>query len=457
MKPMLFLILNLIFVIPAYGGQEDAVVGIYVTRTPGYSDLGTGFFTSGKGQIVTVYHLVRGATSINVVDAQRNAYTKVYVSYIAPAYDLAILQIMDKDVSTPYLPFACRAPLLSEELTVIGYPRGLPKQTFYTRSTVAGFNPSLAYRTASGARLFKSEIDVISVPLVAYSGMSGAPVISMNKVLGVFSGSLQEGGSLAWAIPCKYIDNVEKLAKFPQDITNWPQLTLMADTFRGLQRSFRSSDVGERLLEGFLDAVSARSSKSDGLPGVSRDLVFKMNMLRIMIQSALKDPQIMANRDVIHDYLDHSFQEFLKGTDEWGKANTEWGNKGQEVANRYTDLESWAKGEANLSYEAKNVLDNSLARINTDYTDLDRFYTNLQNNEASLQRVIPKLAKTVALMGENPGTDDIRNFLNGMLTLINEMEPIVKTYYSSWAVSGLRREISMHRRIASAFESIVYR
>lgn len=211
MRVVLFLVVCLMLVRPAFGGLEDAIVGIYVTRTPGYSDLGTGFFTSDKGQILTVYHVVAGAVKIKVIDAQNKIYTNVIIDFIAPDRDLAVLQITDKGISTPYLSLANRAPTLSEELTVIGYPRGLPRQHFRTRSTVAGFNPSRAYRTPRGARLFNNNIHVVSVAFEAYGGMSGAPVVAVDRVLGVFSGSLHEGGSIAWAIPCKYTSVMSSL------------------------------------------------------------------------------------------------------------------------------------------------------------------------------------------------------------------------------------------------------
>jgi serine protease Do len=93
---------------------RDAVVEISVDRlTPHHVAMGTGFFISQNGHVLTDWHVIRDAATITVRTAQGNVL-KGSVLAQDPAHDLAVLQtagngfpflqLADSDQTEPDLP-----------------------------------------------------------------------------------------------------------------------------------------------------------------------------------------------------------------------------------------------------------------------------------------------------------------------------------------------------------------
>ena len=56
-----------------------------------------------------------------------------------------------------------------------------------------------------------------------------------DHVIGVLSGSIQEGGSIAWAISAKYVKNMTQVNQHAPYFTTWPPLTLMNSSSHSLR------------------------------------------------------------------------------------------------------------------------------------------------------------------------------------------------------------------------------
>jgi len=171
--------------VPAQG--QEALVRIYATLSNGRSQ-GSGFFTSNQGQIVTAYHVVQGASAIEVRSEQRGTFTNIQVDFISPEYDLAVLKVLNSG-ETPFVRLRDYAPNTQDDLQIQGYPLGDPFQVIRAYSTRAGFVQTQEYNDMRGERLFALNIQVIPLGAIIFSGMSGGPVLYKNQAIGVLSGS----------------------------------------------------------------------------------------------------------------------------------------------------------------------------------------------------------------------------------------------------------------------------
>lgn len=255
----LALYLALFAALPVFA--QRAAVTVVVTGTSGLQAFGSGFVFDSRGGVLTCYHVVQGASAIRVYYAGR--YYNSKVTGIAPSRDFARLQLQDVPLPTQYFPIRPSLPpnITAQQLMVIGFAAGLFDQHIAVKATQNSFVQSQQLKGAKGEVLFATA-DVsllpISIPSI-FKGMSGSPVIAPDgSVLGILSGSLSEGGSIAWAISAEYAD-----AKYLQEVEAprpgfyWPPLSLMANGWSTLRRQ---TGIGEDFLNK-IDLFSAVNAK----------------------------------------------------------------------------------------------------------------------------------------------------------------------------------------------------
>jgi hypothetical protein len=197
---------------------------------------GTGFFWGTSDQIVTAYHVIRNSNTIHISYKTERSDDVTVVS-VSGDYDLAILRVRgirptyffkeDYNVNLPY-------PGLDVNSNLIApcYPRdSINPQDLHGNLTSRSFQPSFNFHDKKGRYLFRTTIDIIETQAFIYDGASGAPLLFGNTPIGVISGSLNEGGTLAWAIPISdlssLISDPHPIAQAPQQIRVWPSLTLV--------------------------------------------------------------------------------------------------------------------------------------------------------------------------------------------------------------------------------------
>jgi hypothetical protein len=219
----------------------QSVVTIYANNKS-ESAQGTGFVLGQGGRIVTAYHVIQSATSIEIRDAAFKSLGSVVIEFIDPKRDVAILKSPDAE-DLPGLKISSTGPPANDEIKVAGSPRGLPKQVLFGRLTSNGTISSLALSSAGGRRIFAEDIEVYPVDVTIYSGMSGAAVVGSNgTVIGILSGSFDEGRGIAWCIPIKYaieLMQTSAMNKRPDQMPIWPELSLMKASWISLRRSYR--------------------------------------------------------------------------------------------------------------------------------------------------------------------------------------------------------------------------
>jgi TonB family protein len=198
---------------------------------------GTGFVVSEEGLLLTAYHVVEAATSLQVkcpgLDAQ-----PVSVSAKSPTVDLAVLRVRGTPRFKEYLPLAAGASgSIGERVFTVGYPvpgiLGLdPKYTEGTISSMAGLQ--------GDATFFQ-----ISVPV--QPGNSGGPLVDdSGTVIGVIV-----SGAAAAAF-------MKQTGALPQNI-NWAVKATNAVSLLSAEKSVPSKHKSTKDRAALIQRVTAAS------------------------------------------------------------------------------------------------------------------------------------------------------------------------------------------------------
>lgn len=163
---------------------------------------GTGFALSSNGYIATNYHVVKGADSLYIQNAAGDTY-KVKTVYLDPAYDIAVLQIVNPDFqSLGKLPYTFKKSNadLGEDVFTIGFPREEPVYGKGYLSSNTGFDgDTVAYQ--------------VSIPV--NPGNSGGPLLdNRGNVIGIISGKQDRTDGAAFAIKSTYL--LESINEIPE-------------------------------------------------------------------------------------------------------------------------------------------------------------------------------------------------------------------------------------------------
>jgi S1-C subfamily serine protease len=147
---------------------------------------GTGFVV-GNDKVITNYHVIEGATRVEVRTSDRKAYRVLKTSPASKDADLAILQVEDGPFSVKALRVTRVVPRVGEKVIVLGSPLGLTGTV--TDGIVSAFR--------SLPKLGK----LIQITAPISPGSSGSPVVNLNgEVVGLVTMDLKGGQNLNFAI-----------------------------------------------------------------------------------------------------------------------------------------------------------------------------------------------------------------------------------------------------------------
>ncbi len=184
----------------------------------------TGFLISTNGYVVTNYHVVADADSIQLQNAGGHAYS-ASVIYTDAESDLAILKITDADFQNyktiPYV-FKEKTAELGEDVFTLGYPRDEAVYGQGYLSSMSGYSgDTSAYQ--------------ISIPL--NPGNSGGPLLdSKGQVIGIISGKQAGLDGTSFAIKTKTL--AATISKIPDDAIEQPVgLPVKKNNLNGLPRT----------------------------------------------------------------------------------------------------------------------------------------------------------------------------------------------------------------------------
>ncbi len=236
---LLFLTILTLNGVKADLSPSTATLSIYVKLASGDYRQGSAVMTSSNGDVLTAYHVIESALEIEIFGPRHQIYRDIEIIGLFPDVDLATLRIRDVDDSTlpHYLPIPKIQLKISVTRDVVAYgnPHGTPEQQFKGDITYKGIYFDSLKLQHDGKPLFLKQCKIIPIDITAYRGMSGGPVVQNGKLIGILSGSLDEGRGLSWAIPVNNISSYQNYLPnptSPRHIHNWPSFVLMHKYWR---------------------------------------------------------------------------------------------------------------------------------------------------------------------------------------------------------------------------------
>jgi S1-C subfamily serine protease len=190
---------------------------------PGGENLGTGFFVSEDGWLITNQHVVceanNTASNLSIVTASNKSY-KIESVVVDPVQDIAILKVKLDGEKVPYLKFANPKSdlLVGQEVIAIGNPLGVNPGSV-TRGIISGLHRNLRAQGACKDRLEVTDYeDVIQTDAAINAGNSGGPLLNTNgEVVGVNSAADFNANDIAYSVPfqrvLKLLERYEKNQK----------------------------------------------------------------------------------------------------------------------------------------------------------------------------------------------------------------------------------------------------
>ena len=172
---------------------KPSVVIIFAYDNKGeFLKLGSGFFINQRGDIITNYHVLQGASSADIKTSDGKTYPITYIVAEDEQSDIIRLSV---DIPSQYVyPLSLSAifPEVGERIIVYGSPLGLEKTV--SDGIVSAIRDVPAYGK------------VIQITAPVSPGSSGSPVLNMQgEIIGVATFQMVEGQNLNFAIPSERI------------------------------------------------------------------------------------------------------------------------------------------------------------------------------------------------------------------------------------------------------------
>ncbi len=191
---------------------------------------GTSFLIDGKGYLITNAHVVKGSSTILVVNTKGQEF-KAKLAFMDEAKDLAILKISDDDYKPQgSLPYSIRKnnTELGEQIFTLGFPRD---EIVYNE----GY---LSAKTGLDGDTLSCQIGITANP-----GNSGGPVLNKNgEVIGILSSSEQMAEGVVFAIKSKNI--FEALDDLKKQDTAYQRVKLPTrSAIKGVERTKQIKEI----------------------------------------------------------------------------------------------------------------------------------------------------------------------------------------------------------------------
>jgi TonB family protein len=149
---------------------------------------GSGFFVSREGDLITNYHVVEGASRIEIRTSDGKFYSVKKVVAIQKVSDLVRLSVSIPRSAVKPIVVSRRLPEVGQRVIVIGSPFGLYQ--------------TVSDGIVSAVRDVPGFGKIIQLTAPISSGSSGSPVVSMRgEVIGVATLASIEGQNINFAIP----------------------------------------------------------------------------------------------------------------------------------------------------------------------------------------------------------------------------------------------------------------
>jgi S1-C subfamily serine protease len=183
---------------------DPAIVDINTIVGTGQA-AGTGMILTSDGEVLTNNHVVDGSTTINVVIAGRSGSYKAHVVGVAPAADVALIQI--EGVSgLPTVTLASSSTLkVGDQIIALGNALGQGGAPAVSTGTVTGLNQTITASEGGGKAEQLTGMILSDAPISP--GDSGGPIVNAaGQVVGMITAGDVQGfqsqtSTVNYAIP----------------------------------------------------------------------------------------------------------------------------------------------------------------------------------------------------------------------------------------------------------------
>jgi hypothetical protein len=328
--------------------RASSIVTIWAHTGKGAS-VGTGFFTSKDGQILTCFHVIDGASWIEIFSDQVDHSTDIIIEAVAPDKDLAFLRIRNLKSSVKFLTLDESIPdsILDEELFMYGHAAGIKDQRFVARLTRKPFvlSQEIHDPTTSDRLMSADDVKLLTLQSDGFKGISGGPLVSgEDHVLGVVSGSLTIGGGIVWAIPAQYarVGEMDVINKPVTEVKSWKGLSkrpfLLTGTATKLRLLLPVSSGLTQSLDDYFRSVDELDNRVADFPALALQLKRDTHMMNLMVDNI---PPDMLDRDVgtfDNPALQHMFETSVGDLTKVGSAMQEWDTTVMRLTQRMAQL-----------------------------------------------------------------------------------------------------------------------
>jgi S1-C subfamily serine protease len=155
---------------------------------------GSGVIIHKDGFVVTNKHVVEGADSVIIINAESRVYEGEVIAFATNA-DIAILRIVSDD-SFPYLKFE-EDVNVGERVIAIGNPYGLSMTV--TEGIISALNRNMD----------STAVNYIQTDVSINEGNSGGPLVNAGKrIVGINTKKISSGEGLGFAIPASTVKSI---------------------------------------------------------------------------------------------------------------------------------------------------------------------------------------------------------------------------------------------------------
>ncbi len=161
---------------------------------------GSGFFYKG-GDIITNYHVVKGADHVKVETIDGNRYQVTDVDSFGTSVDLVQLDTNIPDSAVKRLPISTKLPNYGEKIIVVGSPGSARLRGTVTTGHI------------SSIRQIKNQ-KYLQIDASISSGSSGSPVVNMKgEIVGVVKSKANFAENISFAIPAEKVYQLKSYNK----------------------------------------------------------------------------------------------------------------------------------------------------------------------------------------------------------------------------------------------------
>jgi len=222
-------------------------------------NIGTGFFVSPQGHLITNFHVLAGRYAADVRTAAGKSYRVKAVLAENKAADLLKLEVDIPAEEVSWIPVDDRVPEIAERVVVVGSPMGLEQ-------TVSDGIVSSVREIPPVGTVFQ-----MSAPISP--GSSGSPVVSMKgMVVGIATFQFVQGQNLNFAVTSAQIQSLRKFDS-AKTVSEWAYAHLgnkprAAEALCQKGFSFSINGEDQKALEYFKKATESDPSDSAAWSGL---------------------------------------------------------------------------------------------------------------------------------------------------------------------------------------------